>query len=154
MKHVLFISSSNTCRSPIAMTVLQQLLAERELQSLIAVDSAALDCPTWDTASDGARKTITATYGSDLLAQYRTKRISDTLLASADLILTMEEGQTRAMEASRTFALRSYAGSSGDIDDPAFSQDYEDCIKDVRSCLEAALPTLLLDLAVDTNPSD
>ena len=156
MKHVLLICGSNTCRSPIAMTVLQQLLSERELQDLITVDSAATAPPSSTSASEGARKVITATYGSDLLAQHHPKRVSGELVAAADLVLAMERSQTESLPSSRTFTLREYAGSSGDIDDPAFSQDYEDCIRDIRSCVEAALPRLLLDLELvaDTNPPE
>ncbi|MCK5212402.1 MAG: hypothetical protein KAQ74_00655 [Dehalococcoidia bacterium] len=146
MKHVLFICDSNTCRSPIATTVLERILVERGLQNSVAVDSAAYAISTNAAASEGARKVVTATYGSDLLAQHQPKRVSKDLLASADLILTMEKRQVENMPPSRTCLLREYAGSSGDIEDPAFSQDYEDCIRDIRSCVEAALPTLLLDL--------
>ncbi len=156
MRHVLFICDSNTCRSPIARTVLERMLAERGLQNLMAVDSAALDTSPPTSASKGAKKAITGTYGSDLLAQYPPKPVSDELLAATDVILTMERDQTKGMPADRTFTLREYAGSSGDIDDPAFSQDYEDCIRDIRSCIEAALPRLLADLkpAGEPQPPD
>ena len=156
MRHVLFICGSNTCRSPIARTVLEQMLAERELQNLMAVDSAALDTPSSTSASEGAKKAITGTYDSNLLAQHTPKPVSDELLAAADLILTMEQEQTEGMPAGRTFTLRGYAGSSGDIDDPVFSQDYENCIRDIRSCIEAALPRLLADLnpAGEPQPPD
>lgn len=128
------------------------MLAERGLQKLMAVESAALDTPSSTSASEGARKAITGTYGSNLLAQHPPKSVSDELLAAADLILTMEREQTEGMPADRTFTLREYAGSSGDIDDPAFSQDYEDCIRDIRSCIEAALPRLLSDLNLLPKP--
>ena len=135
-----------------ARTVLEQMLAERGLQNLMAVDSAALDTTLSPSASEGARKAISGTYGSNLLAQHPPKPLSDELLAAADLILTMEREQTEGMPAERTFTLREYAGSSGDIDDPVFSQDYEDCIRDIRSCIEAALPRLLSDLAPAGEP--
>ncbi|MBI2854601.1 MAG: hypothetical protein HYX87_06760 [Chloroflexi bacterium] len=67
--YVLFVCAGNTCRSPMAKVILEQLLRSRRgLARLVTVDSAAYDHPTATRASSGARRAIEGIFGADLLA--------------------------------------------------------------------------------------
>ncbi len=138
---ILIVCGGNTDRSPMAKVIPEQLLKERGLSGSFIVDSAARDQPTLATASSKARDTIKWMYNADLLANHKSKSVSDIDLNSYKLILTMTNMQKEGLPAPNTHTLKEYAGLSGDIDDPycRLTEVYWECATEIKSCLELAL---------------
>lgn len=83
---ILFVCSGNTCRSPMAEAITRRRLAERGRHD-VEVRSAGTGAVNGMPASGGARR-ATAAYGLDLDG-HRSSRLSEDLVAWADLVLTM-----------------------------------------------------------------
>jgi len=150
MPSILFVCTANICRSPIAMGLLQQMLQDRQVEGEWNVESAG----TWgldgDTAAAGSQAVMDG-LGIDI-SQHRARSVDYDLLASFDLILTMENGHKEAlcMEfpefSKRIYLLSEMAGEKNDIKDPyggAYS-GYEQAAEDIQAYLENGLDKIIL----------
>ncbi len=144
MANLLFICGGNTCRSPMAKVILEQLLKGKGHTGKLLVESAAYDDPTLPTASDNARKAMKQLFGADLLASYRAKRLDSKLVAWADLVLVMAGRMKKGLPTVKTRTLKEYAGETGDISDPwgKGAEVYVKCAGEIRDCLVASWSTL------------
>ena len=148
MKKILFVCGGNTCRSPMAKVILEQLLRERGLGSEIAVDSAAKGRPTHSTATDKAKQAIRELYGKDLLTSHKSKSVNEVNLHEFDLILTMMGSHKRGLPAEKTYTLKEYSGLKGHVCDP-YGQNveaYRECRDEIKGCLEQAIDRIINDL--------
>ena len=147
MKKVLFVCGGNTCRSPMAKVILEQMLKEQGLENEILVDSAAKGSSTHSTATENAREAIKQLYGKDLLANHRSKSINNVNLSGFQLILTMEKGHKNSLPKDKTYTLKEYAGLSGNISDPYNKslQVYRERRDEVKNCLQRALEKIIHD---------
>ena len=104
-KNILFVCVGNICRSPSAEYMLRDAVAERGIQ----VASAGLGALV-DHGVDATAQALLLEHGLDASA-HRARQISGSILAQADLVLTMERKHVRriteiAPEASgKTFLL-------------------------------------------------
>jgi protein-tyrosine-phosphatase len=120
-KTLLFVCSGNTCRSPLAQVMTSALLAEAGVDDW-EVDSAGLAALTSTPASERAID-VAAEQGLDL-SQHSSKPLSVQLLEQAQLVLVMTESHKRSLLtaapqfAAKIHTLKSFAGQSGDVDDP------------------------------------
>lgn len=145
---VLFVCSGNTCRSPMAKTIFEQILKQRKMDAGILADSAGTLRTRGDPASRKARKVIQQLYHENLLANHKSKWIGSLDLSEFDLILTMTEEHKRDLPhdiRSKAHTLKEYAGLEGKIVDPMMldenSEDdnfevYIRCRDDIKYCLE------------------
>jgi len=112
--HVLFVCTGNTCRSPIAETVMRRMIAERHLSD-ITVGSAGTSAWPDSSASDGALL-VSLEHGTDI-SEHRSRPLSPEIVAGADLILAMGPHHLERAEAlggaGRSFLLTAYAGGDG-----------------------------------------
>lgn len=147
MKRILFVCGGNTCRSPMAKVILEQMLASRGLSGRFSVDSAAADDLSLAVASEKAREVIREMFSQDLLAGHKPKSIGQINTADYDLILTMQERHKRFLPANRTFTLREYAGFKGDIADlwGADLDRYRKCRDEIKHYLEIAIERIIND---------
>jgi protein-tyrosine-phosphatase len=149
MKRVLFVCGGNTCRSPMAKAILEQMLKERGLERKILVDSAAKGIPTHPTASNNARQAIKELYGKDLLANHKPKPINNLNLNNCNLILTMQKHHKNDLPPNKTYTLKEYAGHKQDIDiqDPYGEnlQEYRKCRDQIKKCLQLAIKRIIED---------
>ncbi len=122
MPSVLFICTANQCRSPMAMMLFQRHLAQHGMASGWRVESAG----TWAREGGPAARhtqTVMCDWGLDL-SMHRSRCVSQALLMSFDLIVTMERGQQEALRiefptlADQIVLLSEMAGAAYDIPDP------------------------------------
>lgn len=120
MYSVLFVCTANICRSPMAMGLLRFMVSEQK------EDWCIQSAGTW--AVDGepaAVKTqqVLIEKGIDI-SQHRSHQVSEEMLKSFQLILTMEQGHKEALRiefpetASRVFLLSEMIDQVFDIRDP------------------------------------
>ncbi|WP_248929361.1 low molecular weight protein arginine phosphatase [Paenibacillus hamazuiensis] len=115
MKHILFICTGNTCRSPLAEGMLRQLARERGLA--IEVRSAGVAAYEGAPASD---HTATILREKGIKEPHKASPLTGDLLDWADLVLTMTQSHKRhAIQlfpeaVDKIFTLKEYT-----LDDPA-----------------------------------
>jgi protein-tyrosine-phosphatase len=119
---ILFVCTGNTCRSPLAEVIMKNRIRETGLEG-VATTSAGTAADRGIAASPNARA-VAKEMGLSL-TRHRSKPLTDTRVARADLVLTMTGSQrTLVMEMwpaarERVFVLPEYSGSGrGYIDDP------------------------------------
>lgn len=125
---ILLVCGGNTCRSPMAKVILEQKLNERGQLDRFVIDSAAFGPPTDDIASENARAAIKKIYGQDLLSSHKAKKLTTELTDKAELILAMTGAIRNGLPKGKSWTLKEYAGSSGDISDP-YGQNLERYLK-------------------------
>ena len=113
---ILFVCTGNTCRSPLAEAIGRRVAAERGMP--IEFGSAGVAAFPGEGASDGSLRAAER-HGLDL-STHEATRLSENVVAAADLILTMSPGHAiRAMELGgegRTALISAFAahGVEGD----------------------------------------
>ncbi|MFN2316960.1 MAG: low molecular weight protein arginine phosphatase [Gemmatimonadales bacterium] len=120
--HVLLVCTGNTCRSPLAAALLEQLLVQ-EGPGGITVSSAGARAVDGDPASEGAYL-VALEEGLDLSA-HRAALLRPEMVRSANLILAMSRSHVRRIEelggSGKVMLLGEYAaGEAGseEIPDP------------------------------------
>ncbi|NLF44575.1 MAG: low molecular weight protein arginine phosphatase [Syntrophomonadaceae bacterium] len=122
MKKILLVCSGNTCRSPMAQAMLQQMLHDTQNKE-ITVKSAGLFTSDGLPASEAARL-VMEEMGLDL-SGHTSQKVNEALMAEAELVLTMTEEQRQILaeafpqKKQQIFTLVEFTGQPGrDIDDP------------------------------------
>jgi len=153
---ILILCTGNTCRSPIAVVVLERLLKENRLDNVVVQSAGFISLggvPASRTAVEVCREN-----GLDLSA-HLSRNLTESLIRDADLIIVMEEAQkalldrysAAAQKEIRLLSEFSPDKSVGpDIHDPYGGNEllYERAFKDIRFCLEGLIPHLKDQLQV------
>lgn len=126
---ILFVCTGNTCRSPMAETLLRHALEARGATQ-VTVSSAGSGAWEGAPASEGAYL-VALEHGLDL-SSHRARMLTRELVNSADVVLTMSRSHAaRVAElggADRVHLLGEFAGRSGaeaEVSDP-FGGDLHD----------------------------
>lgn len=155
MKRVLIICTGNVCRSPMAMGLLRQRLAEDGLSDQVQVSSAGvygLD----DSPASQPGVEVLAGRGIDI-SGHRAHTVSQSEIAEADLVLVMEEGHRRTLFYTyphllgKVFLLSEMSGNYYDIKDPYRQpkEAYQRTVDELAALIEAGYPMILRRLRVD-----
>ncbi len=114
---ILFVCTGNTCRSPLAAALARAELARRGWGGGV-VSSAGVAAGSDEPASEGALRAA-ARHGLDL-AGHRSTPLSESIVRSADLILTMSPGHlhhVRVLGAGdRAALITAFAAGAEDTD--------------------------------------
>jgi protein-tyrosine-phosphatase len=153
IQNVLFVCTGNICRSPLAASLLERALQERDLE--VTVTSAGTGA--WDgaPASEGAYL-VGLERGLDL-SGHRARLLTRELVEQADLILTMARHHRARVDElggeGRVFVLGEYAGRGDDeVSDP-FGGDLG-VYRDTCQELEALSAAVAERLAAESKRGD
>lgn len=105
MVKVVFVCTGNICRSPTAEAVFRHMVAEAGFAKRIAVDSAGTHDYHIGEPPDPRSQQHAAKRGYDLSAQ-RARRIAESDFAEFDLVLAMDRGHLRLLQAAAPVHLR------------------------------------------------
>jgi len=152
--NILIICHANTSRSVIAEALLRRMLEENDLGHVISVQSGGIA----PYARDGALVSMDARLvlrdeGIHIPADSVSTDLKRNrhLIDDADLILAMTDQQVAMLRAQfpesagkRVETLRSFAGMSGDIDDPAGQSEEVFAARrdEIKVCLERGFDRL------------
>lgn len=119
MKRILFVCTGNTCRSPIAEAIFNNMNSN---DGIIA-SSAGISILPGSKTSNNSRELILSNLGVDLKDR-GALQISKKEIDESDLILTMTVSMKRALVnalpycSQKIYTLCEYVGEDGDVFDP------------------------------------
>lgn len=152
---VVFASSGGTCRDPMAKAITEVLLRGHKTGGGIRLEAGAVWDPSKDDVSRAARRAIKDMLGEDLLAKHQPSRLPAGLIDDADLILVMDdvllsEAMRKGFPHEKTYLLKRFFGSDGDVADPWPDGDDEEtnsryarCAEELRAVIEPNLRDLI-----------
>ena len=143
MKTILFVCTGNVCRSPMAVGFLREKLRKAGLEGEYRVHSAGVWGLEGQPATPYACE-VMAKQGIDI-SDHRSHDLTPEDVDEADLILTMEERQKARLPLGKTYTLKNYAGSNGDVLDPIGepSEEYDRRCKELKRLIEIVIEKII-----------
>jgi len=143
-KDILFVCTGNTCRSPMAESILKKMWSEKE--SEIKIHSAGTAALTGDRPTPLAIK-MTREKGV-CINLHRSTHLAKKLIKEADLILVMEAGHKKEvlnispLTEGKVFLLKDFAlGLKEEILDPMGNSEerYQKCIREIEESIRGLI---------------
>jgi protein-tyrosine-phosphatase len=116
---ILFVCSGNTCRSPMAEILFQELATRKGLEGVLEARSAGTHANPGSPASSGAL--ATALRHGHTLEGHEAVQLTPELLAWADLVLTMGPSHLQAVRMLGGGRKATLLGAFADGEDPGWS---------------------------------
>jgi protein-tyrosine-phosphatase len=121
-KHILIVCLGNTCRSPMATALLNEIIRRHGQAGSIEVSSAGIWAQEGHPATPLAQR-VMQERGLDISA-HRSHLLKPQDVAAADVVVAMEKGIAEAIaiespdQAGRVHTLADLADEAGDVQDP------------------------------------
>lgn len=96
MKKILFVCTGNTCRSPMAMAVFNNMAKEKGLSNVVGISGGLM--ANGEPLSKNSQTALEKVGIS--LVNYKSKQVTYSMLESADLIIAMTENHKEMLVAS------------------------------------------------------
>ena len=144
---ILFVCHGNICRSPMAEFVFNDIVAKKGLAGKYHADSAATSSEEiGNPVYPPVRQLL---YSKGISTKGKTsRRIRKDDYDQYDLIIGMDSANMRNLrlffddKKGKLHSLLSYAGSSRDISDPWYTDDFDTCYSDVLEGVTALIKSL------------
>ena len=147
MIKILFICHGNICRSPMGEYILKDMVQKAGLESEFEIDSAAVSREEIGNPVYPPVRQLLASKGISTKGK-TARRIRKDDYGTYDLIIGMDSANMRNLRyffddrEGKIHSLLSYAGSSRDISDPWYTDDFETCYSDVLEGVTALIKSL------------
>lgn len=119
---VLFVCTGNTCRSPMAEVIFNEVYRNRHTS-----ESRGLHARAGELISSAALTILNREYGYQELRS--SQKLGQNDIAEADIIITMTEGQKKELAHEygneKLFTLKELAHETGDVMDPYGQEELE-----------------------------
>ena len=145
MFKILLVCTGNTCRSPMAAALLDDMVKKAGMTGEVVVDSAGISAGR-QPASQHAQ-TVMRQSGLQLDKHY-SKQLDAAQLKTADLVLAMTNAHKRAIFGllpvaevaamkGKIYTLTEFAGAAGDVSDPFGGSlaEYHNCAQQLQQLL-------------------
>lgn len=158
MKSILFVCTANVCRSPMASAIFKRILENKQDLANWRVESAGTWAVEGQPASTGSQQ-VMKEWGMDI-SDHRSRMVDLEMLASFDLILTMESGHKEALRAEfmdfseRVYLLSEMIYQTHDVADPMGRpySEYEKTAQEIERLLSTGFERI--QELVKKNPMD
>lgn len=139
VKHILFVCTGNTCRSPLAEALLRERMGDK-----VEVKSAGVHAFPGSKASEGTSRVL---LDKGIDHDHTSQPVTNDLLEWADVVLTMTSGHKQLVcsqfseHREKVHTLKEYVGVdalTADIADP-FGGSIEEYVRtadDIEECLD------------------
>ena len=149
--NILFLCTGNTCRSPIAKVIFEDMLSRSELRHRVRVDSAGA-MPAGGGPASAFAVEVCREHGLEL-SSHRSKTVTERLIEDSDLIIVMQASHQDHLQRSGSVDREKIRllsefdtgeGKGRDIEDPfgGTREQYESTFTRIKSCLEGLLAHL------------
>lgn len=146
-KHIMFVCTGNTCRSPVAEYLFNQA-AEKNNLGYFAT-SAGISA--FDGRPASLNSKIIMEENNIDISKFKSSQLTLEMVEEADLILTMSELHKSSIlnsvpnAKSRVFTLTEYVNELGDIPDPYSGNlnEYRNCFKQINSIVNKIVKKLI-----------
>jgi len=148
MPEVLVVCTANICRSPVVEAILRARLDARGLRDWRVASAGTMAFPGFAAAEHSAA--VMAELGFDL-SGHRSQRADERRMAAADLVLCMEPGHKRALQAGfphhrhKVYLLTEMIGEERAVADPIGGPrvGYQRMVDEVIDLVERGLPRIV-----------
>ena len=135
MRKILFVCSRNTCRSPMAVSILKNILRKNNADKKYSISSAGLNARVDEPMNERAIKALKD--NNIKVSQHLGTQISVNIINDNDLVITMTQEQQEFLSAfTNVYSLKQLT-SINDIIDP-YGEDesvYDKVCKDLINSL-------------------
>ena len=135
MRKILFVCSRNTCRSPMAVSILKNILRKNNVDKKYSISSAGLNARVGEPMNEHAIKALKDNNVN--VCKHTGEQISVQTINDNDLVITMTQEQQEFLSAfTNVYSLKQLT-SVNDITDP-YGEDqsvYDEVCKDLIKSL-------------------
>ncbi|GHH97929.1 low molecular weight protein arginine phosphatase [Neobacillus kokaensis] len=142
MRHILFVCTGNTCRSPMAAAILKNKAIDG-----MEVKSAGIFAASGSDASEHAKQVLV---DNQISYSHQSQSLTSTEVAWADLILTMTGSHKMAIQQQfphaieKVFTLKEFSGGEPfdqDVIDPygGSLKQYEETFRELEKLIDRAI---------------